>query len=210
MTATLSLRGLMLDAARLVESLDYYRRFLDFCAGWRINAVIFRLTDDQGCAMRFRSHPELITHPNALTPANVGELARYAAERGVELIPEVQSFGHSHYITQTPEHADLDDQGTDGPSWANGLIPLHPKTLRILGDLYTEAAALTTDWQAGRAGDPRAGLDQAAVWGFGPEDWLHARFLAAAIYSQDQAREPPVNTKKCFAQCFCPTQRTRP
>ena len=62
------LRGLMLDAARLVESPDYYRRFLDFCADWGINAVIFRLTDDQGCALRFRSHPELVTHPNALTP----------------------------------------------------------------------------------------------------------------------------------------------
>ncbi len=75
------LRGLMLDAARLVESQEYYRRFLDFCAEWSVNAVIFRLTDDQGCALRFRSHPELVTHPNALTPEEAQALASYAAAR---------------------------------------------------------------------------------------------------------------------------------
>jgi hypothetical protein len=139
---TLRLRGLMLDAARLVEALDYYRRFLDFCAEWNVNAVIFRLADDQGCAMRFRSHPELRTHANALTPAEMAELAQYAAARGVDLIPEIESLGHSHYITQTPEHADLDDQGTVGPNWANALIPLHPKTLQLLGDLYAETAEI--------------------------------------------------------------------
>jgi hypothetical protein len=134
--------GLMLDAARLVESPEYYRRFLDFCADWGVNAVIFRLADDQGCALRFRSHPELVTHPNALTPEEAQALASYAAARGIELIPEIESLGHSHYITRSPEHADLDDQAPGGYSWANALIPLHPKTMRILGDLYAEAAAL--------------------------------------------------------------------
>jgi N-acetyl-beta-hexosaminidase len=122
------LRGLMLDAARLVESPDYYRRFLDFCVEWSVNAVIFRLADDQGCALRFRSHPELLTHSNALTPEEAQALASYAAERGIELIPEIESLGHSHYITRTPQHADLDDQAPGGHAWANALIPLHPKT----------------------------------------------------------------------------------
>ncbi len=137
-----ALRGLMLDAARLVENPEYYRRFFDFCADWDINAVIFRLSDDQGCALRFRSHPELVTHTNALDPEEVAALAQYAAARGVELIPEVESLGHSRYITGTPEHADLDDQAADGHSWANALIPLHPRTMQLLGDLYAEVAAL--------------------------------------------------------------------
>ncbi|MDD5707780.1 MAG: family 20 glycosylhydrolase [Kiritimatiellae bacterium] len=136
------LRGLMLDAARFVESPAYYRRFLDFCAEWQINAVIFRLTDDQGCALHFRSHPELRTHTNALSPSEVAELARYAAARGIELIPEIESLGHSRYITQTPEHSELNDQGPDGHAEFSALIPLHPKTLQLLGDLYAEAADL--------------------------------------------------------------------
>jgi len=142
MTRQSGLCGLMLDAARLVESPEYYRRFLDFCADWNVNAVIFRLTDDQGCALRFHSHPELVTHPNALTPEEAAALAQYAAACGIELIPEIESLGHSHYITRTREHADLDDQAPGGHSWANAMIPLHPKTMRIMGDLYAEAAAL--------------------------------------------------------------------
>jgi hypothetical protein len=140
--SALPLRGLMLDAARWVESPDYYRRFLDFCAEWRINAVIFRLTDDQGCAVRFRSHPELVTHANALTPKAVAGLARYAAKRGVELIPEIESLGHARYITQTAQHADLNDHDPDGTAGYNAVIPLHPKTLRLLGDLYAETVEL--------------------------------------------------------------------
>ena len=142
MTMPLPLRGLMLDAARLVESPDYYRRFFDFCAEWGVNAVMIRLTDDQGCAVRFRSHPELITHPNALTPEEAVALAQYAAARHIELIPEIESFGHSHYIIRTPEYADLDDQASGGHAWANAVIPLHPKTMRMLGELYTEATEL--------------------------------------------------------------------
>lgn len=136
------MRGLMLDAARLVESPDYYRRFMDFCATWQVNAVIFRLADDQGCALRFQSHPELVTHPNAMAPEAVRELVEYAQKQGVELIPEIESLGHAHYITRTSAHADLDDKSAEGTNWANALIPLHPKTMQILGDLYEEAAAL--------------------------------------------------------------------
>lgn len=138
----LPLRGLMLDAARLVESSDYYRRFIDFCAAWQVNVVIFRLTDDQGSALRFRRHPELLTHPNALTPEAVRDLAEYAQAAGVDLIPEIESLGHSQYITRTLAHADLNDKGADGPDWANALVPLHPKTMQLLGDLYAEAAEL--------------------------------------------------------------------
>jgi len=133
MSSAGALRGLMLDAARLVESTAYYRRFLDFCAEWGVNAVVLRLTDDQGCALRFRSHPELVTDPNALIPEEAQALASCAAARGIELIPENESLGHSHYITRSPDHTALDDQAPGGHSWANALIPLHPKTMRILG-----------------------------------------------------------------------------
>src|SRR5215472_1116515 len=62
------LRGLMVDAARMPEQSAYYRRLIDFCREWELNALLFRLTEDQGSALRFRNHPELITQPHALTP----------------------------------------------------------------------------------------------------------------------------------------------
>src|SRR5512135_1315315 len=59
------LRGLVVDAARVPEKPEYYRRLIDFSREWEMNALLLRLTDDQGSALRFRSHPELITHPHA-------------------------------------------------------------------------------------------------------------------------------------------------
>jgi hypothetical protein len=45
------------------------------------------------------------------------------------------------------------------------------------------ADQLAADWQATRDGNPLAGYAHLATWGFGPEDWLHGRFLAAARFT---------------------------
>src|SRR5208283_1986875 len=63
--------GLMADAARVPEKFEYYQRLIDFSADWGLNALQFRLADDQGCSLRFESHPELLTHHNAFTPAEM-------------------------------------------------------------------------------------------------------------------------------------------
>jgi len=135
------LRGFQIDAARVPESAAYYRRLIDFCRDWGLNAILFRLTDDQGAALRFRSHPELLTHRHALTPDEARELARYADSKGVQLIPEIESFGHSRYISGASPHADLADQ-EPGKTAFRGLVPNHPRTLRLLADLYREAAGI--------------------------------------------------------------------
>jgi Glycosyl hydrolase family 20, catalytic domain len=136
------LRGLIVDAARLPEKPAYYRRLIDFCRDWNINALLFRLTDDQGSALRFRGHPELITHPHALTPEEARNLARYGAQQGVMLIPEVESFGHTRYITGVARYAHLADRDPSGEGEFNGLIPVDPETLTLVADLYREVAAV--------------------------------------------------------------------
>ena len=109
------IRGLMVDAGRVPELLDYYRRVIDFCAEWELNTLHFRLTDDQGSALRFRSVPDLVTHKNAFTPDQLRSLADYAKHHGVDLIPEIESFGHTGYITRSPAYAHLlDSSPQDG------------------------------------------------------------------------------------------------
>jgi hypothetical protein len=134
------LRGLAVDAARLPEKSAYYRRLIDFCSEWKLNALLFRLTDDQGSMLRFPGHPELITHAHALTPDEAAGLARYGERRGVTLIPEVESFGHSRYITDTPKWAHLSDFEPGNPEKFAGLIPVSPETPALMGDLYREVA----------------------------------------------------------------------
>lgn len=136
------MRGLMVDAARLPESPDYYRRVIEFCAEWELNTLQFRITDDQGTALRFASVPDLITHPEALSPDQAKSLVEYASSHGVDVIPEVESFGHTGFITRSPRYAHLLDADPGGSKEFTGVIPVLPETQEIFGKLYREVAAI--------------------------------------------------------------------
>jgi Glycosyl hydrolase family 20, catalytic domain len=134
--------GLMVDAARVPETMAYYKRVVEFCSDWELNTLHFRLTDDQGSAMHFTSVPDLVTHGNAFTPEELKSLVEYGQGHGVELIPEVESFGHTGYITRSPAYAHLSDRDASGDSEFNGIIPVNPETLTLFGKLYGEVAAI--------------------------------------------------------------------
>ncbi len=137
-----AIRGLMVDAARVPESMEYYRRVVEFCADWELNTLQFRLADDQGTALRFESVPDLLTHKNAFTPNQLKALADYAKSHGVDLIPELESFGHTGYITRSPAYAHLLDNSSQGSSEFTGVIPVSPETLHLFEKLYHEVAAI--------------------------------------------------------------------
>ncbi len=136
------IRGLMVDAGRVPESLEYYRRVVDFCADWELNTLHFRLADDQGSALNFASVRGLVTHKNAFAPEQLRNLAEYARTHGVDLIPELESFGHTGYITRSATYAHLLDSEAQGPSDFTGVIPVHPETLQLFSKLYRELATI--------------------------------------------------------------------
>jgi hypothetical protein len=136
------LRGLMVDAGRVPEPLEYYRRVIEFCAEWELNALQFRLADDQGSALRFTSVPGLVTHGNAFTPEQLKSLAEFAQSHGVDLIPELESFGHTGFITRSPAYAHLLDREPQGDSEFTGMIPVHPESLQLFDKLYREIASI--------------------------------------------------------------------
>lgn len=137
-----SIRGVMVDAARVPESLDYYRRVIEFCSDWELNTLQFRLADDQGTALRFSSVADLFTHPDAFTPAQLRILAEYGTAHGVDLIPELESFGHTGYITRSPAYAHLLDSEPQGDREFTGVIPVHPETTELFKKLFREVAAI--------------------------------------------------------------------
>lgn len=141
-TRLVPIRGLMVDAARVPEKLDYYRRVIDFCAEWGCNTLQFRLTDDQGSALRFASVRGLNTHKNAFTPEQLRDLAEYGQRRGVDLLPEVESFGHTGYITRSPAFAHLLDRDPHGSKEFSGVTPVDPATLELMTALYREVASI--------------------------------------------------------------------
>lgn len=136
------MRGLMVDAARVPEKLDYYRRVIDFCAEWGFNTLHLRLADDQGCALRFASVSGLIIHHNAFTPEQLRDLAEYGRRYSVDVFPEIESFGHTGYITRSTAFAHLLDRDPKSSSEFSGVCPVDPATLELMTRLYREAASI--------------------------------------------------------------------
>lgn len=136
------MRGLMVDAGRVPESMEYYRRVVDFCAEWQLNTLQFRLADDQGSALRFQTVPNLLNHKNAFTPEQLRGLAEYAKSHGVDLLPELESFGHTGYITRSPAYAHLLDASKEGNGEFTGVIPVSAETLELFEKLYREVAQI--------------------------------------------------------------------
>jgi hypothetical protein len=136
------LLGILVDAARQPATMDQYHRIIDFCQDWGLNTLQFRLADDQGSVLRFSSVPNLITHRHAFTATELKGLVEYGRSRGVQLVPEVESFGHTGYITRSPAYAHLIDRDKDSqtPSSFTGVIPVAPETLSIFSKLYAEIA----------------------------------------------------------------------
>ncbi len=102
-------RGLMLDCSRTFQSMDYLRRTVDRMALYKLNVLHLHLTDDQGWRLEIEKRPAL-TREGARFPERFGEpqstqgfysqdeireLVRYAAERHVSVVPEIEMPGHS-------------------------------------------------------------------------------------------------------------------
>lgn len=103
-------RGLMLDVSRTFVSAAYIKKTIDRMAFYKLNTLHLHLTDDQGWRSPAKSYPLLAekaskfdssyNEPAAFqgryTENDVKELVKYAAARHIDLVPEIESPGHSH------------------------------------------------------------------------------------------------------------------
>ncbi len=145
----LAVRMIMVDPARQNENFDYYRRVIRFCARYKINTILCHLTDDQTSCLYHEKYPDLL-HFEAWTPEEIRSLVDYAAKHHIELIPEIESFGHSKMFTRMEDFKDYLHQtdaprtvtwmGTDIPGWTNVLCPASEKAAEYLEDMYQRAA----------------------------------------------------------------------
>jgi len=133
-------RGVMLDLARNMERKRYYFGLLPQLAAWGYNLVHLHLTDDQGCALEFPSHPELATK-HAFT---VEEMKRFVAEAdalGIEVVVEIEALGHTRFITENRRYRALGEKSEHRAGF-HAICPSHPQTRVILRDLVRDAAEI--------------------------------------------------------------------
>ena len=109
-------RGALLDVGRYFYSVEYVKRFIDRMARFKLNRLHWHLTDDQGWRIEIKSHPELtrvgawrsstqkskdktnqdrLPHGGFYTQEQIREVVRYAAERKVTIVPEIDLPGHT-------------------------------------------------------------------------------------------------------------------
>jgi hypothetical protein len=126
--------GFMLDSARALDQRSYYPRFIDFIADRGADTLLMHFSDDQGCALRFNTFPESAS-ANAYTHDQMRELAAYAKSRGITLIPELASLGHTRYLTHNnSRYAHLAE--TD--EWFSSLCPVSPEARELVAALLDE------------------------------------------------------------------------
>ena len=115
-------RGMMLDSVRHFMPLLAVKRYIDLMAIHKFNTLHWHLTDDQGWRLEIKKYPLLTEvgsqreqtlkghftkkeegghrfdgtpHGGYYTQEEAREIVRYAAERGITVVPEIEIPGHA-------------------------------------------------------------------------------------------------------------------
>lgn len=87
-------RALMLDPARHFLPASDVKAYIDQMARYKYNVLQLHLTDDQGWRVAIKSHPSLASNQH-YTQEELTDLIHYAADRHIELVPEMDIPGHT-------------------------------------------------------------------------------------------------------------------
>lgn len=114
-------RGLMLDCGRYFFPASYIKQYLDVMARYKFNRFHWHLTDDQGWHIEIKRYPRLQEisstrketvighaarsktfdgkpHGGYYTQEEVRDIVKYAADRHITIIPEIEMPGHSEAV----------------------------------------------------------------------------------------------------------------
>ncbi|KAH8067809.1 N-acetyl-beta-D-galactosaminidase [Aureococcus anophagefferens] len=137
-------RGVMVDCARHFIPLTYLEAVVDGMAFSKLNVLHLHLSDQESFPVESRRFPELwasaFSDYEVYTVRELRRFVEYARVRGVAVLPEFDSIGHSRSMCRgAPEgvcmaSCDMSDDDTVDN------VPLRPgsKTLAFLDGLYGE------------------------------------------------------------------------
>lgn len=176
-------RGLMIDAARHFQPVDVIKRNIDGLAAMKMNVFHWHLVDDQGWRIEMKKHTKLIELASDgmyYTQEEIKNIVKYADERGILIVPEIDVPGHgSAILTAYPEIGSKVTTLTGGTSEKNiqgtaiatygvernagifspTLDPSNPKTYQLLSELFDEVCPLFPGAYFHIGGDENEGKD---------------------------------------------------
>lgn len=166
-------RGMHLDVVRHMFPVSFIKKYIDYLAFHKFNTFHWHLTDDQGWRIEIESYPKLNTvgswrdstligHFNDVparydatryggfyTKNEVRDVIKYAATRGISIIPEIDIPGHSRAtIAAYPEFSTKPDTTWNvATTWGmynrqNNVLAPNPATFKFLETVFHEIADL--------------------------------------------------------------------
>ncbi|MFJ5552663.1 beta-N-acetylhexosaminidase [Streptomyces sp. NPDC093225] len=150
-------RGAMIDIARHFFTVDQVKRYVDRLALYKVNVLHLHLTDDQGWRLAVDSWPRLAEHGGGTevgggpggywTKAQYRDLVRYAGERYVEVVPEIDMPGHVNAALASYAELNCDgvapDRYTGTKVGFSSLCVAKERTYEFVADVLREVADLT-------------------------------------------------------------------
>ena len=127
---SLPYRGVMLDVSRgKVPTMETLKQIVDQLSLYKAN--VLQLYTEH--TFVFPHHPRIGLDCGSLSSDDILELDAYARPRQVQLMPNLQSFGHCAHILNLPEYAHLAECAA---RWS--LCPTDEATYAFLDDLYAD------------------------------------------------------------------------
>ncbi len=126
-------RGLMMDMSHTqLPRLDELKRQIDFLARWKINQYFFY----SEATIALDGYPILPSNAQ-FSKAQVRELIDYARQRHIDVIPNVELYGHLHDVFRMERYSDLSPIPYGGE-----FRPEDPRVGPLLADWIGQLAAL--------------------------------------------------------------------
>lgn len=166
-----SYRGFLVDAGRYYLPLADVKKAIDLAANYKLNRFHWHLTDDQGWRLEIKKYPRLTeqgsTRPNSAigtwdqyyprhydgkehsgyyTQEEIRDIVKYAAERQITIVPEIEMPGHAlAALSAYPEYACSFHSGLvmmAGAGISDQVYCPKPQTFQFIKDILTEVADL--------------------------------------------------------------------
>ena len=135
--------GYMLDISRYrVPTMETVKRQVDILGKLGYNH--FQLYTEHVFA--YKGHESVWREASPFTPDEIRDLDAYCADRGIELVPNQNSFGHLEKWLSHPDYNHLAEAPQGGIHWGKGqvtavpssLCPTDPRSVEFIARLYDQ------------------------------------------------------------------------
>lgn len=168
-------RGAMLDVTRHFFEVEEVKRYIDLLAMHKLNRLHLHLSDDQGWRIEIPGWPALTEHGGSTevgggpggyyTAEDYTEIVRYAADRFITVVPEIDMPGHTNAALAS--YPELNCDGVAPPLYTgirvgfSALCAEKEVTYRFVDDVIRILAGLTPGPWIHIGGDEVEELSQA-------------------------------------------------